>query len=258
MDRKIILDEISRLQETITEQTETLCQYPGKIPQIEIDIILSNTRDLYEKFRELGRINGPLQAAEKTENKIPEVVEKPVVPVFTDKPVTEKEIQNFEKTMLLDSLAQFSMLSEKIITQDKTELPAEKDLQQNKTKPQKKSSPDLFSSDNTLADKFKEEKKSLNEKLSDAAADKSIASKLQKNPIKDLKTAIGINEKFMFVNELFEGSLQKYNENINSLNSFKNKAEAMKLLEILKDEFSWKAESDACTSLYDLVSRRYM
>lgn len=80
---------------------------------------------------------------------------------------------------------------------------------------------------------------------------------MQKNPIKDLKTAIGINEKFMFVNELFEGSLQKYNENINSLNTMKSKAEAMKFMEMLKNEYSWKKDGDAYIALTDLVSRRY-
>jgi hypothetical protein len=258
MDRKIILDEISRLQETLAEQTETLRQYSGRIPQIEIDIILSNIRELYEKYGELNRVNGPVLHEEKKEIQTPAIMEKPVVPVIPDEPVTEKEIMDFEKTMLIDSLAQYSLLSEQAPVEEKNEPPAETDPLQKKTKPQKKSSPDLFSSETTLADKFNEEKKSLNEKLSVSAVDKSIASKLQKNPIKDLKTAIGINEKFMFVNELFEGSLQKYNENINSLNTQKNKDDAMKLMNVLLGEFSWKENSDAYMALTDLVTRRYL
>lgn len=258
MDRKIILDEISQLIETITEQTQTLLQYSGTIPQIEIDIILSNIRELYEKYRDVGRAGKPVISAEKTEKQIPVVMEKPVTIVIPDKPDSEKEIMDFEKTILVDSMTQYSMLSKKNIAEEKTEQPVETDMSQKKTKQQKKSSPDLFSTENTIADKFKDEKKSLNEKLSDSAADKSIASKLQKNPIKDMKTAIGINEKFMFINELFEGSLQKYNENINTLNSLKSKTEAIKFMELLKNEYSWKVDSDAYTVLADLMMRRYL
>lgn len=257
MDRKIIFDEISQLLETIAEQTQTLQQYSGTIPRIEIDIILCNIRELYEKYRGLGKEIKSFVPAEKTEKQTTVIMEKPVSNIITDAPVTEKEILEFEKTMLVDSMAQYSMLSEKTILEEKTEHPAETEISQKKPK-QKKPSPDLFSTENTIADKFRDEKKSLNEKLSDSASDKSIASKLQKNPVKDLKAAIGINEKFMFINELFEGSLQKYNENINSLNSMNGKTEALKLMELLKNEYSWKVDGDAYTALTDLVLRRYM
>ena len=39
--------------------------------------------------------------------------------------------------------------------------------------------------------------------------DRSLAAKLQQNPVQDLKAAIGINDKFLFVNELFGGSMEK-------------------------------------------------
>ncbi|MFH0866773.1 MAG: hypothetical protein V1904_11300 [Bacteroidota bacterium] len=258
MDRKIILHEISQLLETITEQTQTLQQYSGTIPQIEMDIILANIRELYEKYRDMGLTGKFLTSAEKTEKHLTVAKEEPVFSIIPDKPVTEKEIMDFEKTLLVESMTQYSILSEKNTSTGKKEQPVETDSLQKKTKQQKKSSPDLFSGENTLADKFKDEKKSLNEKLSDSHTEKSIASKLQKNPIKDMKTAIGINEKFMFINELFEGSLQKYNENINSLNSQKSKTDALKLMELLKNEYSWKADSDAYTALAELVLRRYL
>lgn len=256
MDRKIIIKEISGLVEIITEQTETLYQYPGQIPQIEIDILLSNIRELYEKYKEFDRFNRPLHSEKTSEKQIPVEKEKTITSQITDEP-TQKDIVEFEKTMLVESIAQYSLLSETEAEEKGNETISEAQNSQKKIKQQKKSSPDLFSSESTIADKFKEEKKSLNEKLSDSLEDKTIASKLQKNPIKDLKMAIGINEKFMFVNELFEGSLQKYNENINSLNTMKSKAEAMKFMEMLKNEYSWKKDGDAYIALTDLVSRRY-
>lgn len=254
MDRKIIFGEISELLEIIAEQTETIARFEGQIPQIEIDILLSNIRNLYEKYKELDCNSKPQQQDKMTENQPADATDKKIVPSKIAEP-TEKEIIEFEKTMLVESMAQYSMLSEN--EDKKTDTEQEIVFPPTKIKPQKKSSPDLFSADNTVVDKSKDDKKSLNEKFCDQVADKSIASKLQKNPIKDLKTAIGINEKFMFINELFEGSLQKYNENINSLNTMKNREEAMKFIDVLKSEYSWKKNSDAYNAFTDLVSRRY-
>lgn len=264
MDRKNILDEILQLLETLNEQTEALKQYPEPLPRIEIDIILSNIRDLYEKYLELNKFEKQAPANEKmilklegTEKTVAPLKEKTIIPVMKDQPVSDKEILEFEKTMIVESMTQFSMLKE-IPLEEPAEKSAEQDVSQKKSKQQKKSVPDLFTSENTVVDKFKDDKKSLNDMLSDTAGQKSIASKLQKNPIKDLKTAIGINEKFMFINELFEGSLQKYNENINSLNSQQSQADAMKIMDILKGEFSWKKDSDAYLALADLIARRYL
>ena len=134
---------------------------------------------------------------------------------------------------------------------------SEVEQSQKKTK-SKKSSVDLFSAHSTIADKFKDDKKSLNEKLSVEQSDKSIAAKLHKNPITDLKAAIGINEKFKFINELFEGSLQKYNDEIAKLNEFGSLSDAEKHISLLKSEFSWKEGSEAFHELSELISRRYV
>jgi hypothetical protein len=264
MDRKIILDEILQLLETLNEQTEGLKQFPEPLPQIEIDIILSNIRVLYEKYRELGNTEKQVPVAEKitvkqeqTEKPVAPVKEKPFVPLLSDQPVSEKEILEFEKSMIVESMTQYSMLTETPV-EASVDKPIEQEVSQKKSKQQKKSGPDLFTTENSVGEKFKDDKKSLNEMLADASGPKNIAAKMQKNPIKDLKTAIGINEKFMFINELFEGSLQKYNENINSLNSQQSQSEAMKIMDVLKGEFSWKKDSDAYLALADLINRRYL
>ena len=122
MDRKIILNEIVSLQETIAEQTETIINYNDSIPQIEIDIILSNIRSLYEKFYEINKTNKPGIIIEKNEKQIQVTKEKIVKPVIEEQPpVTEKEIAEFEKNMLIDSMAQYTMLSESITEEKKSE-----------------------------------------------------------------------------------------------------------------------------------------
>ena len=101
-----------------------------------------------------------------------------------------------------------------------------------------------LSSPETLGDKMMHE-------------DNSLAAKLQQNPVRDLKSVIGINDKFLFVNELFGGSMEKYNKSIENLNDLKTLNGAMIYLNELKIELQWNSSNEAYQKLKDLVSRKF-
>ena len=88
--------------------------------------------------------------------------------------------------------------------------------------------------------------------------DKSLAARLQRKPVSDLITAIGINDKFLFLNELFGGSMEKYNKSIRSLNSFSTLLGAKTYMNELQIEFQWDCTSEAYKKLNDLVERRFI
>jgi len=266
MEKNIIKEEIVELLEIIVEQSEIISSYNKQIPQIELDIVLSNIRELYEKYKILEKVNnnhGEISSLKKEEKIKTETIAKPLIKeekteeeqTEPEPPVAKKEIKIKENIVVQETLP-LTDLAPEDDNAEESKPNAEQDQSQKKSKT-KKTTVDLFSSHATVADKFKDDKRSLNEKLSTDQADKSIAAKLQKNPIKDLKAAIGINEKFKFINELFEGNLQKYNEGITKLNGFDNLAEAKKFLTLLKEEFSWGNNSEAYLELTELISRRY-
>ena len=87
--------------------------------------------------------------------------------------------------------------------------------------------------------------------------DNSLAAKLQQNPVRDLKSVIGINDKFLFVNELFGGSMEKYNKSIENLNDLKTLNGAMIYLNELKIELQWNSSNEAYLKLKELVSRKF-
>ena len=87
--------------------------------------------------------------------------------------------------------------------------------------------------------------------------DHSLAAKLQQTPGRDLKSVIGINDKFLFVNELFCGSMEKYNKSIENLNDLKTLNGAMIYLNELKIELQWNSSNEAYLKLKDLVSRKF-
>ena len=87
--------------------------------------------------------------------------------------------------------------------------------------------------------------------------DHSLAAKLQQNSVPDLKSVIGINDKFLFVNELFGGSMEKYNKSIENLNDLKTLNGAMIYLNELKIELQWNSSNEAYLKLKDLISRKF-
>jgi len=112
---------------------------------------------------------------------------------------------------------------------------------------------DVFKRDDTEFEMATGE--TLGEKM--MGEDHSLAAKLQQAPARDLKSAIGINDKFLFVNELFGGSMEKYNKSIENLNDLKTLNGAMIYLNELKIELQWNSSNEAYQKLKDLVSRKF-
>lgn len=98
---------------------------------------------------------------------------------------------------------------------------------------------------------------SLNDRMRAETEEPTLAKKLQKRPIKDLKTAIGINQKFLFMNELFEGENQLYYDALDYLNGLTDFNEAEGYLTELSDRYTWDWSSKQVKHFVSLVERRY-
>ncbi len=85
----------------------------------------------------------------------------------------------------------------------------------------------------------------------------SIAKKLEGSPISDLKKNISLNQRFQFCKDLFKGNNQDYEDQVAILNNT-NRNEAMRILQKLRDKYSWNMDSMAAKDFTDLVNRRYM
>lgn len=102
-----------------------------------------------------------------------------------------------------------------------------------------------------------ESSESLNDKLKTSS--KELADKLSGTPIKDLKKAIGINDRFVFINELFRGDEAGYERSIKTINGFSIFQEAQYWMEReLKLKLGWDMEKESVQHFYDLVRRRFL
>ena len=99
---------------------------------------------------------------------------------------------------------------------------------------------------------------SLNDTFKENASQQAtIAKKLEGSPISDLKKNISLNQRFQFCKDLFKGNNQEYEVTLEKLNNT-NRDEAMRILQTLKDKYSWNPDSMAVKDFTDLVTRRYM
>ena len=99
---------------------------------------------------------------------------------------------------------------------------------------------------------------SLNDTFKETASQQaSIAKKLEGSAISDLKKNISLNQRFQFCKDLFKGNNQEYELILEKLNNT-NRDEAMRILQTLRDKYSWNPESMAAKDFTDLVNRRYM
>ncbi|HXB35863.1 MAG TPA: hypothetical protein VNV35_20695 [Puia sp.] len=97
---------------------------------------------------------------------------------------------------------------------------------------------------------------SLNEKLKSDIVD--LRSALNDTPVRDLKKAIGVNDRHVFVNQLFRGDEAMYERSIKTINSFRILPEAEYWVEReLKVKLGWDENSNLTRHFYQLVKRRF-
>ncbi len=283
MDTSIIKEQISHTLEEILEQTETIKSYTYKTPQIEIDIVMQNIRKLYEFYKQFNQLNQQSKGIQKDtvpeklqkeyftpaaepENKInkPKIIKEEAYKTpkkidtetksDTIKPPEDKSVSERKEPeknpQPNNSIKKEALKQENTPAKEKQEVEIiEKDQKKNSAEKQA----ELFP---TVSDKLKKNKKSIHENLSEKE-DISIAAKLKKNPIRDMKTAIGINEKFLFINELFEGDIETYKYSIDLLNSQQSFEQAQEIFDKISRQYRWDNDHVTTLKLYEFVHRRY-
>ena len=271
MNKKLIIDEIKILNEVINDQINSITNYSDLVPVIEIDILLDNIKKLYQSIKEFEKdqsnfinknitvvnnvkdnelsfeLNGKIENAQVTINE-------------ENKSITADNIKIIED--IVDKKNVIATTPNLFTRIETDERPDDKQYDARKKKNQnlQKQTIDLFAETNnkkTIADKYKDDKKSLNEIIAKDANNETIGAKMQKTPISDLRTAIRINEKFLFINNLFDGDMQDYNNFIEILNNKNNLKEAKDFIKSIQEERSWNIYSESYLMLMDLIYRRF-
>ncbi|MBP1672680.1 MAG: hypothetical protein H6Q25_495 [Bacteroidetes bacterium] len=246
LDQKNLMAEKIKMdyESTISDQLNTI-EHLKK----ELEMVLLREDELEEE------VSIPEQPVFHVENRddTPIITPKvePIV-IFEEPTIQEPEIQKpieikqepekiAEKSVeIVDDILEFAHS-----TVIKQEIPVTPQPQQ----------PLLFVEENAPA---KTEKKSLNELLTEKKEDNSIGSKFQQAKIVDLTKAISINDKFLFIRELFKSKGEEFSTSLHRLNNCPNIEEAFNVMEELKNYYFWDTTSSAYLALCDLVRRKFL
>lgn len=84
---------------------------------------------------------------------------------------------------------------------------------------------------------------------------RNVASALRrKGTVSDLRQAIGINDKFLLIRDLFGGDSDAYDDAMQTLNRFDNLDDCVIYL---TENYAWNANSDSVRLLMDLLERKF-
>jgi len=100
------------------------------------------------------------------------------------------------------------------------------------------------------------QQESLNDRLKENRAERMHS--LKDSPIRDLRKGIGINDRFVFISELFRGDEPMYERSIKTINSFNIYPEAEYWMNReLKIKLGWDDTRETVKHFYQLVKRRF-
>ena len=101
------------------------------------------------------------------------------------------------------------------------------------------------------------QKRSLNDLLTEKRDDNSLITKFQNAKITDLTKSISINDKFLFIKELFKNRGEEFSTAIQTLNNCQNIDEAFEYMGTLKKHYFWDSTSPAYLTFCDLIRRKF-
>jgi len=216
-----LLSDLERIKHLISQYDNV-----SQIPDIERDILLAAIRDLYSG---LLQIEGS----------------KPEVRIQTDvsagKPAgIESEFKGADRVEFMEEdVPPKPKKTEKVLTTNIH--PKKEAVQSKKTE--------------TIGDKLQGDRQFVNEILAEKAAQQNISSKLQSKPISNINSAIGINDKFKLMRDLFNEDTESYTKTIGKLDTCNNFNEAFTYI---STNFNWDMEDDSVQFILDLVRRKFI
>lgn len=100
------------------------------------------------------------------------------------------------------------------------------------------------------------QEESLNDRLKEDKTE--VMQVIKDSPIRDLRKAVGINDRFVFINELFRGEEAMYERCIKTINSFNIYPEAEYWMNReLMVKLGWDMSKESAKHFYQLVKRRF-
>ncbi len=222
MDVKKIRQELNEIIKNIVEHSES---FPANrpIPSLEVSAVISKVNKMQERLAVLKYL---LEVQENQQKATPS--------------------QGPTSTQEEELVAPESAVSEIIITEQVAE-------------------PEASVIETPEATQQEEQEKEPQEKMEDKVisatedlkANQEVAQKLSRTPIKNLKEAFSLNDRYLFANELFDKNMEAFNNLIKTIDESSNINEANEKLITAKTQYNWDEENNFYVEFSILVERRF-
>jgi len=257
--------------EDLTGTVESFGQEQN-LHDVEKDLVLYRGRLLYEAILKLPTELAQLPSNEATAAVLQPQVEaaaeplvKQPIPELITTPVAEAEITSMEEIQIDATLPEQEPME--VIHESLPEDAVSPEVElhrltitfENETEPEQKVA--IEETPEPAAVRIKSitmEHFSIAEVLRQSGDKDLILTHLKLKPIQDLKSGIGLNEKFLFIRELFQNDHQAYADAVEALNSSLDldRAEAYIANELLP-RYGWELEKEALLNFLHLILRRF-
>lgn len=224
MDRKAILQRIGEIITDLNEQYQQLERNPEEFGQLEMELFAANAKFLADHTLILQKLD-LVHPADET----PAEAEKVLVGVLEELPADEEEFVEEDPRIPEEVPSSFPTSMQSEISPSKSE----------------------------QTPVAQEPKPTLND-LMGGRSEQNLAAKFSQEAIADLKSSISLNEKLVFIKDLFSGYSLAYQEAIDTLNKMDDFAAADQYLKTnYVEQHKWVEKQATADRFYALLNRRF-
>ena len=242
---------ISQINSELQEIQSLIAKIEGSkiMAQIEIDLALSKLQKVYDLLQHEASNHKSIYTEKNLSEENTKTIQKNTI--IDEKAIENNVLENIDKK--IKTTDDLIFIEEKKGEIHSTSELENKNLENQEHKSHNHPGHEQHKTKEIIAEKYSKNQQLINEKL--AHHKKDISGQLQSKSLKNIEEAIGVNEKFLFVRELFNGDTETFQKTIRVLNNASNFNEAFNYIH---STFDWNLENEAAQKLLDLVRRRYI
>jgi hypothetical protein len=234
MDFNATVDLIIRELYETREIIDDFRNYPG-VPAIQVELAKSKCKSAADIIALLKNIQNGTAVRSR-------IVEESKAKTLIE---TEYKSEPLQTDQVKSAPAEIPSALQKDVIQDTPVMPVKEQTRGSKKKTAART---------IIADTFSGRPGSLNEQMTSLREDEGFSEIIKTKPITSLSDAIGINDKFLFIRELFNGNSESYEQAITNLDNAKDLSDARKIISDYTGEIN---ESDASKQLFELIKRKF-
>ena len=252
---KFLLKDLGELDELFTEKNN------NSFDDLEMEFLYTRIKGAKKLVQILfEREDNPRNKIENEPKT--EVVEKVIEKVEVQKVVEEKPIEaEIEKEPVIDKVSEV-VVEKEVQQEDKKEAQAEEikeEIQEEiEVAPEVVHEEEVGLEEEKVADEANQrlgdsfsKEKSVNDLI--GTDNTKLEHKLSNRPISSIQTAIGINDRFQYIRELFDGNADSFTKTVSEIDAMKDIKEAVGYLQ---QNFKWK-KNETSLKFVNLVKRRF-